>query len=90
MDINVETPMNAPAEAVWDVWARQFANIAEWASVVEESRAIARDDFPPDVRVDDRGPVVGRQFDIRSLRTRRLPLWTCWPTTWPEPVPSRR
>lgn len=65
MDVHIETQINAPADKVWDILGRRFAEIAQWASVVESSRAAESSEVPTDFEVDPSAPVPGRVTTTR-------------------------
>ena len=44
--VRVETQINAPADQVWQVLGKEFADIAHWTSLVESSKAVAVGEIP--------------------------------------------
>lgn len=61
MYLRLEEAVDAPAEAVWQLLGPQFAEIADWATVVRSSRAIEPSEVPASLTVAPDAPVPGRE-----------------------------
>ena len=61
MQLHLETPIDASADAVWAVLGRDFAGIERWSSTVEASRPIDKSEVPSGLEVDPSAPVPGRE-----------------------------
>ena len=61
MKVILQKDINAPAETVWNIVGRQFANVADWASSLDYSHPIDADDIPAGVQVAQTAPVAGRK-----------------------------
>jgi len=61
-DLYLETEIDAPADRVWEVIGRDFANVGRWASLIESSRPLSPEEveLPPGVHSDPDAPVLGR------------------------------
>ncbi len=60
--VQIKTKINAPADKVWEVLGKQFADISKWTSVVEASKAINLDEIPSnEFTPSDNAPVPARQ-----------------------------
>ena len=60
MDLHFEQEIKAPAEKVWEVLGKQFAEIGEWAPGVASSRVLDMSEIPSPVKVAASAPVPGR------------------------------
>ena len=60
MKLHLEQEINAPADAVWNIIGRQFAEIAHWSSIVETSRRVKATEIPYDIMPAEGAPVLGR------------------------------
>lgn len=60
MKVVIETKINAPADKVWQVLAHQFAEIDQWASIVETSRPMHLNEVPASMQVASEAPIPGR------------------------------
>lgn len=58
VQVHVEQVIDAPAEQVWEVLGHQFADIGDWASLVEESYPTST--VPGHIAIDPDAPVTGR------------------------------
>ena len=61
MKIILQKDINAPAETVWNIVGRHFANVADWASSLDYSHPIDTDDIPAGVQAAQTAPVTGRK-----------------------------
>ena len=62
VNVQIKTKINAPADKVWEVLGKQFADISKWTSVVEDSKAIRLDEIPSnEFTPADNAPVPARQ-----------------------------
>ncbi len=60
--VQIKTKINAPADKVWEVLGKQFADISKWTSVVEASKAISVEEIPLSKFVPaDTSPIPARQ-----------------------------
>lgn len=60
IDIHVEREINASADEVWALLGGGFAEIGDWATLVDASREMADSDIPAGFTVDPDAPVLGR------------------------------
>lgn len=60
MNVSIETKINSTAEQVWQVLAHQFAEIDQWASVVQTSRPLSLSEVPENMTVSPQAPIPGR------------------------------
>lgn len=60
MRVYLQQDINASAETVWKIVGQQFANVADWASSLDYSKAIDAEDVPAGVHVAQTAPVAGR------------------------------
>ena len=60
MKVKLDLDINAPAEKVWQVLGQQFAEIDNWATIVEASRPLEMDEVPAEYQVATEAPVPGR------------------------------
>ncbi len=65
MQRTLATTIDAPAELVWDILAHRYADVAEWADMVERSWVLAPEQVPDDVQVAPTAPVPGRMVVTR-------------------------
>ncbi len=72
MQFTITTPIDAPADVVWELLGRRFVDISEWSDVVRSSRAIGLDEVPPGVAVAPEAPVPGRSTTTRVTLTEVL------------------
>ena len=46
VDLVVKTQITAPADNVWELLGKQFADISSWSEIVKTSRALNEEDIP--------------------------------------------
>lgn len=63
MDVRIETQIDAPADRVWEIIGRQFADVAYWAAGVKSSTEATADEAPADLVLAPDAPVAGRTTD---------------------------
>ena len=66
MQVHIDTEINAPAHEVWAVIGQEFASVADWASIVDESRPLDLDEIPSSMPVAVDAPVPGRQMKSKA------------------------
>lgn len=59
-EVHGEGEIDAPADEVWNVFGRQFAEMDEWSSIVTDSRAMTDEEVPSRVAAAPGAPVPGR------------------------------
>ena len=72
MKVYIETSIDAPADRVWDVLGRRFAEIDQWTSIVDTSRPLEPEEVPTDVMVAAGAPVPGRETKSRVLTAKEV------------------
>jgi hypothetical protein len=60
IDVHLEREIDAPAERVWEILGARFADVAEWASLVDSSRVMQSSEVPSTWFVAPTAPVPGR------------------------------
>ena len=72
MELSIETSISAPAETVWDILGRRFAEIEDWSSTVRSSRPLTLYEVPAGLSVASGAPVPGRETTTRAARLREV------------------
>ena len=66
MELRLETPIDAPADAAWQLLGPEFAQIDRWSSFVRTSRPIDRSEVPAGTMVAPTAPVPGRETTTKA------------------------
>ncbi len=61
MQVHIETEINAPAEAVWQILAHQFADMAVWTDTLVESRVVDLSELSEGITIATNAPVPARE-----------------------------
>ncbi len=72
MKLHIEKELNAPANVVWDILGNQYAQIGEWFSVVNYSRASKPEDIPPEYTPLPHAPVAGRYTESAVVKANEI------------------
>lgn len=68
----VKTKINAPADVVWELLGKQFANISSWSESVKTSIALNESDIPEtEYRPISTAPVPARQTTVENKGTTK-------------------
>ena len=57
---HLEIEIDAPADAVWAILGTRFADVGDWATLIDSSRVMSAAEVPADYRVHVDAPVPGR------------------------------
>ena len=72
MHLTLETEIDAPAPVVWEILAHEFADIANWSSIVDRSRPITVDEIEAELVPHPMAPVPGRETVSKVLTAREV------------------
>lgn len=70
--VKVSVDIAAPAEEVWDILGRQFAEIDIWSSTVTESVAVPFEEVPAHVTASTNSKVAGRTTTSKALEATEI------------------
>ena len=64
--VQVKTKINAPADKVWAILGKQFADISNWTSFVESSKALTADEISSGYTPAANAAVPARQTTVEN------------------------
>ena len=72
MKLEIKGKISSSADATWEVLGSQFAEIANWFSIVKFSKPVNKEDIPSSYKLDSRAPVAGRYTESAVVKATEV------------------